>query len=213
MKWIAVDFETANERRCSPCSVGLAWIEGGKVTRVEERLIRPKEMRFSSFNIAIHGIRPEHVKDAPEFPDVMAEFRDDLPDAVLIAHNAAFDMSVWRATLDLYGMPYPEFEYLCTLQMARRVWPDLESYRLSAIGDYLGIAFRHHNAAEDASACGRIALAAADHLGVSGIDMVPERIGIAPGRIHASGYSPCSGAGWKSRRASSRWSARTPGGR
>ncbi|MEK1934113.1 MAG: DNA polymerase III subunit epsilon, partial [Pararhizobium sp.] len=55
MKTIAIDFETANEQRGSACSVGLAWIEDGRVVRVEERLIRPKEMRFSSFNIAIHG--------------------------------------------------------------------------------------------------------------------------------------------------------------
>ena len=66
MKTIAIDFETANEQRSSACSVGLAWIEDGQVVRVEERFIRPKTMRFSSFNIAIHGIRPEHVEDAGE---------------------------------------------------------------------------------------------------------------------------------------------------
>lgn len=77
MKTIAIDFETANEQRGSACSVGLAWIEDGKVTRVEERLIRPREMRFSGMNIAIHGIRPEHVEDAPEFPEVMDEFHHD----------------------------------------------------------------------------------------------------------------------------------------
>jgi len=33
LKIIAVDFETANEQRGSACSVGLAWIENGRVTR------------------------------------------------------------------------------------------------------------------------------------------------------------------------------------
>jgi len=59
VKTIAIDFETANEQRGSACSVGLAWIEDGQVTRVEERLIRPRDMRFSGMNIAIHGIRPD----------------------------------------------------------------------------------------------------------------------------------------------------------
>ena len=134
MKIIAVDFETANERRASACSVGLAWIEDAKVVRVEERLIRPREMRFSGFNIGIHGIRPEDVEDAPEFPEVMDEFRDDFAGAMMLAHNASFDMSVWRASLDLYRQPYPVFDYLCTLQMARRVWADLPSHKLNALG-------------------------------------------------------------------------------
>ena len=201
MDFIAVDFETANERRSSACSVGLAWIEGNAIVRVEERLIRPKEMRFSSFNISIHGIHPEDVEDAPEFPDVMEEFRGDFGSAVMIAHNASFDMSVWRATLDEYGRPYPEFRYLCTLQMARKVWDGLPSYRLSHLSDHLGIAFKHHNAAEDASACGRVALAAVGKLNVSGINDVLEAISMNPGRMHATGYEPCTcGAyAWRNR--------------
>ena len=45
----------------------LAWIKDGAVIRVEEQLIMPKDMRFSRFNIAVHGIRSEHVEDADEF--------------------------------------------------------------------------------------------------------------------------------------------------
>ena len=69
MKLVAVDFETANEKRASPCAAGLAWIENNRVVDVEEHLIRPPGMRFRGFNISIHGIRPEDVEDAPEFPD------------------------------------------------------------------------------------------------------------------------------------------------
>jgi DNA polymerase-3 subunit epsilon len=192
MNFIAVDFETANEQRGSACSVGLAWIWDGAIRRVEERLIRPKDMRFSGFNISIHGIRPEDVEGAPEFPAVMGEFREDFKKSILIAHNASFDMSVWRAAQDLYGLPYPEFRYLCTLQMARRVWLDLASYRLSELAAMLGIPLKHHNAAEDASACGQVALAAASALALSSIDQIPAKIEMTPGRMHAKGYEPCS---------------------
>lgn len=192
MNFIAVDFETANEGRNSACSVGLAWIQSGAVIRVEERLIRPRDMRFSGFNISIHGIRPEDVEGAPEFPDVMDEFRDDFSQSIIIAHNASFDMSVWRATLDLYNKPYPEFEYLCTLQMARKVWLDLPSYRLPDIAGNLGISFRHHNAGEDASVCGMVALAAAKELALRSIDEIPGKIKMTPGRMFAGGYQPCS---------------------
>jgi DNA polymerase III epsilon subunit-like protein len=192
MQTIAIDFETANEQRASACSIGLAWIVGREVIRVEHRFIRPRGMRFSPFNIAIHGIRPEHVEDAPEFPDVMAEFLDDLRAATIIAHNASFDMSVWRAALDYCGRSYPDMNYLCTLLMARSVWSELESHKLNVLAEYLGISFRHHDAGEDAAACAQIALAVADHLGVREVAEIPSRLNMSPGRLFQGGYDPCS---------------------
>lgn len=192
MRALAIDFETANEQRSSPCSVGLAWIEDGAVIRVEERLIRPKDMRFSRFNIAVHGIRPEHVEDAAEFPEVMEEFEDDLGDALVIAHNAAFDMSVMRATYALYGIACPDIDYVCTLKMARMVWQDLASHRLNEVSRHIDFSFKHHNAAEDAHACGEVALAVARKLNVSAMRDLPTRLEMATGRLDASGYSPCS---------------------
>lgn len=189
---IAIDFETANERRDSACSVGLAFIEDGVVTRVEERLIRPKSMRFSSFNIAIHGIRPEHVEDAPEFPEVMDEFAEDFADAIMIAHNAAFDFSVWRGALDGYGLPYPSLRYLCSVKMAQRTWPHLSSHKLNVLAAHLGLSFNHHNAAADAMICAEASLAMAAATGVAHVADIPARIGMRVGRLYAGGYESCS---------------------
>lgn len=192
MKTIAIDFETANEQRASACSVGLAWIEDGRVVRVEERPIRPKTMRFSSFNIAIHGIRPEHVEDAGEFPEVMDEFADDIRNATMIAHNAAFDFSVWRACLDQYRQSYPELHYLCSVKMAQKVWPDLGSHKLNVLAAHLGLTFAHHNAAEDAAVCAEAALSIARSLKVERVQDVPARIGMKAGRLFAGGYEACT---------------------
>lgn len=192
MKTIAIDFETANEQRGSACSIGLAWIEDDRVVRVEERLIRPKDMRFSSFNIAIHGIRPEHVEDAGEFPEVMDEFADDFRGATMIAHNAAFDFSVWRSCLDLYRQDYPDLSYLCSVKMAQKVWPHLGSHKLNILAGHLGLTFAHHNAAEDAAICAEAALAIARSLRVSEVRDVPVAIGMRPGRLFANGYDPCT---------------------
>lgn len=192
LKTIAIDFETANEQRGSACSVGLAWIEDDRVVRVEERLIRPKDMRFSSFNIAIHGIRPEHVEDAGEFPEVMDEFADDFRGATMIAHNAAFDFSVWRSCLDLYRQDYPDLSYLCSVKMAQKVWPHLGSHKLNILAGHLGLTFAHHNAAEDAAICAEAALAIARSLRVSEVRDVPVAIGMRPGRLFANGYDPCT---------------------
>lgn len=192
MKTIAIDFETASEERGSACSVGLAWIEGGKVVRVEERLIRPKSMRFSPFNIAIHGIRPEHVEDAGEFPEVMDEFAEDFSGAMMIAHNAAFDFSVWRFALDAYHQPYPELSYLCSVKLAQRMWPDLGSHRLNSLAAHLGLSFNHHNAADDARVCALASLAMVREAGVAHLAELSGAIGIAPGRLYRDGYEACS---------------------
>ncbi len=192
MKTIAIDFETANEQRGSACSVGLAWIEDGEVVRVEERLIRPRDMRFSSFNIAIHGIRPEHVEDADEFPEVMDEFVDDFRGATMIAHNAAFDFSVWRACLDSYRQTYPDLSYLCSVKMAQKVWPHLMSHKLNVLAAHLGLSFMHHNAAEDAAICAEASIAIARDLNVSHLRDVPAAIGMQAGRLYSGGYAACT---------------------
>lgn len=192
VKTIAIDFETANEQRGSACSVGLAWIEEGRVVRVEERLIRPKTMRFSSFNVAIHGIRPEHVEAAGEFPEVMDEFADDFRGATMIAHNAAFDFSVWRACSDLYRQSYPELQYLCSVKMAQKVWPNLGSHKLNVLASYLGLNFAHHNAGEDAAICAQTAISIAQSLRVATVRDVPAMIGMRAGRLFADGYEACT---------------------
>ncbi|KAA3512765.1 3'-5' exonuclease [Agrobacterium vitis] len=191
-KIIAIDFETANEERGSACSVGLAFVENGEVVRVEERLIRPKTMRFSSFNIAIHGIRPDHVEDAGEFPEVMDEFADDFAGAMVVAHNAAFDLSVWRACCDLYRQPYPSLSYVCSVKLAQKVWPQLPSHRLNILAAHLQLSFRHHNAAEDASVCAQAVIAMMERRGTQDLGELAGMMGLSIGRLFPGGYQSCS---------------------
>ncbi len=190
---VAIDFETANESRTSACSVGVAWIEDGRVTATEEHLIRPREMRFNPFNSAIHGIRAEDVADAPEFPAVWARIGDRLDGRLVLAHNAAFDVSVLRHTLSDYGLAWPACAYLCTVVLARRAWPALTAHKLNHLADFLGIALDHHRAGSDAEACGRIALAATRELGLDGLADIATATGITFGQLAPGGYSPCKG--------------------
>ena len=160
MTTIAIDFETANERRDSACAVGLAWIEHGRVIRRESRLIRPPELRFAPGNIRVHGILPADVRDRPGFAAVMAEFMPDLAAGTILAHNASFDIGVLRASLHACGQAAPPLAYLCTVQVARRVFPDPAGCGLAKVAGRLGIRFSHHDAGDDAYACAEIALAA-----------------------------------------------------
>lgn len=193
MRAVAIDFETANEQRASACSIGLAWIEDGQVVHRETHLIRPPEMRFMTMNIRIHGITPDMVEDAPEFPDVLAGLRERLDGCdMVLAHNAGFDMSVMRASCDTYDLAYPQFDYLCTVKVAQRVWADLGTARLNALGDHLGIAFKHHDAGEDAFVCAQVALEAQRLQNAANLHDLARQLQVGVGRMSANGYSACS---------------------
>jgi len=160
MPILAIDFETASAKRASACAIGLAVLEDGRVRAVSEYLIRPPEMHFQGINIAIHGIRPEHVADKPEFPEVWEEAVPSGEELFLLAHNAPFDMGVIRASFLHYGMRLPTASYLCTVAISRALWPSLQNHKLSTMSDFLGLTLSHHQAGSDAEACARIALAA-----------------------------------------------------
>ncbi|MEH3117186.1 MAG: 3'-5' exonuclease [Methylorubrum populi] len=180
MSVVAIDFETANERRDSACAVGLAWIEGGRVVRRESRLIRPPQMRFSPGNIRIHGILPADVCDAPTFPEAMAEFLPDLTGGTMLAHNAGFDMGVLAASLAAWGEPVADMAGHCTLQIARRIFPDPAGHGLARVASRLGIRFEHHDAGEDAYACAEIALAALRETGAADVADLARGLGLTP---------------------------------
>jgi DNA polymerase III subunit epsilon len=188
---VAIDFETANASRSSPCAIGVAWVGLDGVHHVAHRLIRPEGLRFDGINISIHGIRPEDVKDKPEFPEVWAELAPHLTGTMVLAHNASFDMSVLRATLDLYGLVWPELSYLCTVKIARECWPDLVDHKLPTVASYLGIDFDHHVASSDAEACAQIALRAAGRVNKD-INGLAGALGMTVGMMRPNWYQPCS---------------------
>ncbi len=148
-------------------------------------------MRFNVHNIRIHGIEPDDVRNRPEFPEVLSEFLPDISGALVLAHNAAFDIGVLCATLAEYRQPFPEFQYFCTMDISRRIWPGLSSVSLDSVARHFGIKFDHHDPAEDASACAEIALAAAKDVGVSEVIDICTKIALQPGFVKIDSYYPC----------------------
>jgi len=188
---VALDFETANSKRSSVCSMGIAIIEGQRITTRASWLIRPPEVYFDPYNTYIHGITEEDVADKPEFNKLWDGFRQYFEDRLLVAHNASFDMSVLRHVLDEYGIPYPHLSYLCTRVTAKRVWPGLHGYGLTTVCEYLGVEFKHHDAGEDAVACAEVALRASIQFRAPTIAELMKSAGISTGQLHPGGYNPC----------------------
>jgi DNA polymerase-3 subunit epsilon len=162
----SLDFETANPSRASICAAGLAVFEDGRLAESRHWLVRPPEGHdwFHEVFIACHGLKHLDVLDAPEFPAVAPELLARLTRAdLVIAHNAGFDIGHLRHTLDHFGLPWPEFDYVCTCRLARRVWPQLPNHQLSTLAAHIGHEFNHHQAQSDAEAAGRVLLAMMKH--------------------------------------------------
>jgi DNA polymerase III subunit epsilon len=191
LTFIALDFETANEQRDSVCAAGIALVENGKLIEKKAWLVRPPELYFDPFNVAIHGITARDVHDKPEF-DVFWEsvLREYLDGRIVLAHNAGFDFSVLRKVFTRYSMPFPELTYSCTRLIARKAWPGQMSYALDQLAGRLGITFKHHDAGEDAFACAQVAQAACAHSGAADLHGLAEKLHIVHGRLYAGGYRP-----------------------
>ena len=170
MTFTSLDFETANPSRVSICAAGLAVFEEENLTATPYWLVRPPKPHgwFHDRFIACHHLTHLDVANAEEFPAIATELLRHLTDAdFVIAHNAAFDLGHLRATLDHFGIPVPDFDYVCTYQLARRVWPDLPNHQLDTLIAHIGHQFSHHHAQSDAEAAGRLLLAMMKHLNVT----------------------------------------------
>ena len=124
MDFIAIDFETANSSRSSACALGLVEVKDGRITTEHSWLIDPQQ-RFDGMNISIHGITPSMVIGQPTFQDLWPTVEPLLHGQIVVAHNASFDMSVLRYCLDGISLSYPQFQYLCTYLLGKKMLPDL----------------------------------------------------------------------------------------
>ncbi len=188
LDFTAIDFETANASRASACAVGLARVRDGVITESYGTLIQPPGTfgQFSIMNIGVHGITPEMVADAPPWPRVAAEIREFAGGDLLVAHNAVFDVSVLRQACAAarVPVPVPRAGYLCTLALARRACPGLESRRLPAVAAEFGVELTsHHDATADARCAAGIAVAMARRHGHDKLEQLARAFGVPVGRV------------------------------
>ena len=147
----AIDFETANGKRTSVCSVGIVIVKGGKIVNKIYRLIRPAPNYYTQWTTAIHGLTYDDTMEADDFPEVWAEIKPLLEGLPLVAHNSPFDEGCLRAVHELYGMTYPNYKFYCTCRTSRKV--------LHTVAERCGYNLEnHHHALADAEACAQIAL-------------------------------------------------------
>lgn len=154
INFVAIDFETATAERSSICEVGITVVKDGIIQESKGWLVQPEGNYYDPFNSFIHGITPADTKDSPTFPEVWKELKPYLEGNIVVAHNTSFDMYVLKATLDLYGLEYPNFKYLCTYRLAKRILTEVAYYNLGYLCETYHLSVEpNHRATDDSLGC------------------------------------------------------------
>ena len=157
--FVVFDLETTGAKTppCRVTEIGAYRVRNGEIVEEFHTLVNP-ETPIPFFISMLTGITDEMVKDAPKFSDVADSFLRFIGDSVLVAHNAGFDMrflnhEVGRLFED-YRLANPS---MCTVQLSRKLLPDVENHKLKTLAEHYSVALvNHHRANEDAYATARI---------------------------------------------------------
>ncbi|HQX55368.1 MAG TPA: exonuclease domain-containing protein [Pyrinomonadaceae bacterium] len=157
--FVVFDLETTGAKAppCRITEIGAYRVRDGKVTEEFQTLVNP-ETPIPPFITGLTGISDDMVKDAPLFADVVHDFLNFIGDSVLVAHNSGFDMrflnhEIGRIFED-YRMANP---CLCTVQLSRRLLPDITNHKLKTVAEHYSIDLvNHHRASADAFATAHI---------------------------------------------------------
>lgn len=159
---VSIDFETANSKRASVCSIGFVVEENGEIIKEKEILVNPKT-DFTPMSIRVHDIRPLDVVDAPTWDVAWKEVESYITDSTLvIAHNLrSMELACIRQECERYNIELPSFAKLRghnkmaydTLKIAKENYPDFQNYKLDTLAKHFNIELDHHNALSDAKAC------------------------------------------------------------
>lgn len=104
-------------------------IIGDRMVDIFSTLVRPP-VHIPPGVIRIHGINDEMVRHAPPFSWVIPQFQEFISRALLVAHNAPFDLKVLSINLQREGFPLWENSVLDTCKISRRYFPELISHSL-----------------------------------------------------------------------------------
>lgn len=168
MKFVAIDFETANSDRSSICQIGMAEVQDGKVVDTTSMLVDP-QTHFDAMNTYVHGIEASDVQGQPLLSDVLPQVVASLSGQIVVSHSA-FDRGALLRASNNAGIEAPDCFWLDSMRVVRRAWPDefgKSGYGLSNVAKVLGIEFEHHDAGEDARVAAEVLIRAIEHTGIA----------------------------------------------
>lgn len=157
--FVVFDLETTGAKTppCRITEIGAYRIVNGRIAGEYQTLVNP-ETPIPAFITSLTGISNAMVRNAPRFGDIAPDFMDFIGDSVLVAHNAHFDMRFLNHEIGRIHRDYRVGNpHLCTVQLSRKLLPDLANHRLHTVAEHYSIRIKNrHRALDDAFATARI---------------------------------------------------------
>ena len=153
-EFVVFDIETTglNSHTNKIIEIGAVKIKAGRIIDRYSQLINPGKPIPDKIT-EMTGIKDELVINEPSMDQVIGKFVEFIGDAVLVAHNAPFDMGFIKRDIKEYLNIDLENSVIDTLQMARDLFPDFKKYGLGDLNKSLGLALeKHHRAVDDSQA-------------------------------------------------------------
>jgi len=151
-EFTVVDIETTGSRPKTDriTEIGCVRLKGYSIISGFETLINPG--RYIPEKITkMTGITNEMVLNAPKIDQVMDMFLEFLGESVFVAHNAHFDINFINKEMHLTKGVGLENKTLCTVKLARRLLPELNSKNLDSLARHFKIERKNrHRAGGDA---------------------------------------------------------------
>lgn len=166
--FVAIDFETANGKPSSICSIGVVIVRDSEMIDSFYSLVKPYPNYYAWFCRQVHGLGYFDTVDAKTFPEVWEQLQVKIHtyfpyiedgEVPFVAHNARFDEGCLRAAFSAYEIAYPNYEFKDTLLASRRYFGgSLANHQLQTVSAACGYDLtNHHHALADAEACAWIA--------------------------------------------------------
>lgn len=179
-----VDVETTglSARNERVIEIALVKVENLKITEKFTTLINPNRP-IPSFISMLTGITNSDVKNAPQFHQIYPLLIEKTEGSILCGHNLQFDLSFLRNEVQLLGEDFNPEQTLCTLKLARKLFPHLKSRSLSPLAYHLNIKNNNqHRALKDAETTAKVLIKLLKHLNENeGIDSIDEVLAFQSG--------------------------------
>ena len=156
--FVVFDLETfgLNSHKNEIIEIGAIKLKGTRIIDTFSSFVNPNKIIPKKISELTH-ITQDMVDNAPTIEDVLPKFLEFTKDAVMVAHNSAFDMGFIRREAKKYlGIDYKP-PIIDTLQMARDLYPDLKGYNLDRLNKIFKLSLEnHHRAIDDAQSTAKL---------------------------------------------------------
>ena len=129
--------------------IGAIKIVNGEVVDTYNSLVKPP-YEIDEFITELTGISNEMVQDAPSVEEILPSLMNFISDNIIVGHNVNFDINFIYDNLLNCGMDAIKNDYIDTLRISRRLFPDFKHHRLKDMANHYNISLDgSHRALQD----------------------------------------------------------------